>query len=88
MTCKSDKTVSLGRHEYGCKICSHRHRDEIERDFINWKSPALIAKEYGLKDRSSVYRHARALGLPRRFRVVDSVRNAARAQGNKGIRFR
>jgi len=63
MTGKSDKPVSLGRHEHGCKICSHRQREEIESDFINWKSPALIAKEYGLKDRSSVYRHAHALDL-------------------------
>ncbi len=71
MTGKSDKPVSLGRHEYGCKICSHRHREEIERDFISWKSPALIAKEHGLKDRSSVYRHAHALGLfPKRRRNV------------------
>ena len=55
--------VSFGRHEHGCKVCSHARREEIDRDFINWKSPALIAKEYGLKDRSSVYRHANALDL-------------------------
>lgn len=67
----SGKPISLGRHEHGCKICSHEQRDEIERDFINWKRPALIAKEYGLKDRSSVYRHAHALGLfPKRRRNV------------------
>ena len=59
----SRKLVSVGRHEHGCKICSHKQRHEVERDFINWKSPALIAKEYGLKDRSSVYRHAHALDL-------------------------
>lgn len=70
---KNAKPVSLGRHEHGCKICSHRQREEIERDFINWKSPTLIAKEYRLKDRSSVYRHAHALGLPRRFRVAGCV---------------
>ncbi|PYT48079.1 MAG: hypothetical protein DMG44_16200 [Acidobacteria bacterium] len=63
--------VSVGRHEYGCKICSHKRRHEVERDFINWKSPALIAREYGLKDRSSVYRHAHALDLfPKRQRNV------------------
>jgi hypothetical protein len=68
---KNTKPVSIGRHEYGCKICSHAHRDEIERDFISWKSPAMIAKDYGLKDRSSVYRHAHALGLfPKRRRNV------------------
>jgi len=72
---KNAKPVSLGRHEHGCKICSHRLREEIERDFINWKSPTLITKEYGLKDRSSVYRHAHVLGLPRRFPVAGCVHN-------------
>ena len=67
----SEKSVSLGRHEHGCKVCRHARRGEIERDFINWKSPSLIAKEYGLKDRSSVYRHANALDLfPKRQRNV------------------
>ncbi len=57
--------------EHGCKVCSHARREEIEHDFVNWKSPALIAKEYGLKDRSSVYRHANALDLfPKRQRNV------------------
>ena len=65
----SRKFVSFGRHEHGCKVCSHAGREEIDRDFINWKSPALIAREYGLKDRSSVYRHANALDLfPKRQR--------------------
>jgi len=36
---------------------------EIESDFVTWRSPAAIVKEYGLADRSSVYRHSRALGL-------------------------
>ena len=67
----ANRRVSLGRHERGCKICSHRQREEIERDFINWKSPALIAREYRLKDRSTVYRHAHALDLfPKRQRNV------------------
>jgi hypothetical protein len=36
---------------------------EIETDFIAWRSPAAIVEEYGLSDRSSVYRDAHALGL-------------------------
>jgi len=36
---------------------------EIETDFIAWRSPAAIAEQYGLSDRSSIYRHAHALGL-------------------------
>jgi hypothetical protein len=27
------------------------------------RSPAVITEEYGLSDRSSIYRHAHALGL-------------------------
>ena len=56
-------SVNLGRHAAACKVCSHPQQEEIERDFINWESPASIAKQYGLRDRSSVYRHAHALGL-------------------------
>jgi hypothetical protein len=66
-----DAAINPGRHAAECKICRHPQRDEIERDFINWRSPATIAKGYGLKNRASVYRHAHALGLfPKRGRNV------------------
>lgn len=58
-----EKPVNAGRHEYACKICNHPQREEIERDFINWRSPADIAAEYKLADRRGVYRHAHATGL-------------------------
>jgi hypothetical protein len=57
------KPVNLGRHKRNCTICAHAECDEIERDFINWKSPAAITTEYGLADRTTVYRHAHALDL-------------------------
>jgi hypothetical protein len=57
------KTANLGRHSAGCRICAHSRREEIERDFINWRGPAEIARAYKLPDRSTVYRHAHALGL-------------------------
>ena len=56
-------TINNGRHAAECKICAHPQRDEIEQDFVSWRSPASIAKQYGLRNRSSVYRHAHALGL-------------------------
>ena len=59
----SEKAVNLGRHRRNCAICRHTQREEVERDFIAWCSPAAIAQEYGLADRSSVYRHAHALNL-------------------------
>jgi len=54
---------NLGRHKGNCSVCCHPNRVEIEADFISWRSPSAIAGEYGLPDRSSVYRHAHALGL-------------------------
>ncbi len=57
------KRVNLARHEVGCKICAHLQRAEIERDFVNWRSPATIARQYKLRDRTTLYRHAWALGL-------------------------
>ena len=57
------KKPNLGRHKRTCLVCRHMKCAEIETDFIAWSSPAAIAKEYGLSDRSSIYRHAHALGL-------------------------
>ena len=38
---------------------------------MSWRSPEVIAQEYGLADRSSVYHHAHALGpFPKRQRTV------------------
>ena len=45
--------VSLGRHQRTCSVCAHQEREEIESAFVAWRSPAAIAKEYGLADRSS-----------------------------------
>lgn len=56
-------TPNRGRHESGCKVCAHPKREEIERDFISWVSPARIASEYKLKHRASIYRHAHAFDL-------------------------
>lgn len=49
---------SLGCHQRSCRICAHALRSEIEQDFISWQSPAQIARQYQLRDRSTVYRHA------------------------------
>jgi len=68
---KDPNPVNQGRHASECKICAHELRQEIERDFINWRSPASIAKQYKLKNRASVYRHPHALGrFPKRQRNV------------------
>jgi hypothetical protein len=59
----SKKTVNIGRHEANCTICAHPAREQIDRDFVAWKSPTAIAVEYVLPDRSTVYRHAQAFDL-------------------------
>ena len=67
----SDARISVGRHQRACSICCHVQREEIESAFIGWGSPVAIAVEFGLADRASVYRHARALGLfPKRQKNV------------------
>jgi len=65
------RATSLGRHRRACSVCCHPRCAEIEADFVSWRSPEAVAREYGLADRASVYRHAHALGLfPRRQRNV------------------
>jgi hypothetical protein len=58
----SGKTAALGRHSRNCKVCAHEKCGEIEAD-LEWKSPTIIAKQFQLRDRMNIYRHAHALGL-------------------------
>ena len=53
----------FSRHSRRCCICLHPDRDAIEGDFIRWRSPELIAREYNLANRTSIYRHAHCTGL-------------------------
>jgi hypothetical protein len=59
----SEKPVSLGRHETNCKVCQHPEKLAIEHEFISWKSPGQIAKDWKFRDRTTLYRHAWATGL-------------------------
>jgi hypothetical protein len=60
---REDRRPSLERHKRNCSICAHPKRAEIEAEFVSWRSAAAIVKEYGLADRSSIYRHANAFNL-------------------------
>jgi hypothetical protein len=53
----------FARHARRCCICTHPDRDAIEGDFIRWRSPELIAREYQIASRNSIYRHAHCTGL-------------------------
>ena len=57
------KSAKIGRHEVNCTICAHPDREQIERDFVGWKSPIAIAIEYVLPDRSTVYRPTQTFDL-------------------------
>jgi hypothetical protein len=57
------KKLSIGRHRRACSMCAHPQCPEIEAAFVSWRSPAVIAQEFGLADRATVYRHAHAFGL-------------------------
>jgi hypothetical protein len=58
-----EKPISLGRHETNCKVCQHPERLAIEEEFVSWKSPSKIAKDWKFRDRTMLYRHAWATGL-------------------------
>jgi hypothetical protein len=54
---------SFSRHKRMCQVCRHPAREAIEHDFLDWRSPIEIAVDYEVNDRTSVLRHARAVGL-------------------------
>jgi len=58
-----DRPPDLERHSRRCMVCSHPDRDAIEGEFIRWRSPHKIARDYAIADRNSIYRHAHATNL-------------------------
>lgn len=56
------KKNSFSRHESQCTVCQHASRSEIEDEFVNWSSPAKLAKAYCIT-RDALYRHAHAVRL-------------------------
>jgi hypothetical protein len=56
------ESASLERHARKCAVCRHKHRADIELDFLHWFSAESIAHEYDLES-AAIYRHAHATGL-------------------------
>lgn len=54
---------SSARHGRRCRVCHHPEREAIENAFLNWESADTIARDFGIADHSSIYRHAHATGL-------------------------
>jgi hypothetical protein len=75
---RNPSSDSRSRHYRKCTICRHPQRDEIEREFLAWISPAAIAERFALYDRRPIYRHAHATGLFRRRarRIAASLEGA------------
>lgn len=56
-------TDPLDRHRRKCQVCHHPDREEIEEEFVNWRTAWHLADAYGIQDYRSIYRHATATGL-------------------------
>ncbi len=46
-----------------CEVCKHPACFLIQEAFLQWTSPEVIMKKYGLKSRATIYNHAHALKL-------------------------
>jgi hypothetical protein len=53
----------LARHQRLCEVCKHPARLLIQEAFLQWTSPEVIMKKYGLKSRATIYNHAHAFQL-------------------------
>jgi hypothetical protein len=60
---KQLQILLLERHSRRCIICHHPEREDIEEEFVHWRSPSRLAHDYKLSDYRTFYRHARAAGL-------------------------
>src|SRR5579864_326503 len=60
---KQLQILLLERHSRRCIICHHPEREDIEEEFVHWRSPTRLAHDYKLGDYRTIYRHARAAGL-------------------------
>ncbi|MGD0401791.1 MAG: hypothetical protein ABSB66_01220 [Candidatus Acidiferrales bacterium] len=65
--------AAMGPHTRRCKVCRHPDRKAIEHEFLRWRSPDKIAREYGIPDHSSIYRHVHATGIFARRRKAVRV---------------
>ena len=54
------------RHARKCLVCSHPQREAIEDDFLHWRSPEKLARDYAIPHRSMIYRHLHAHDLFRK----------------------
>lgn len=53
----------LARHQRKCIVCHHPDREAIEEEYVHWRDPWELSREYRIEDYRSIHRHARATGL-------------------------
>jgi hypothetical protein len=75
---RSNRRASAARHTRKCGVCRPPEREAIEADYLNFRSPDRIARDCGIADHSSVYRHVHAAGLAAKRkaplrRVLESI---------------
>ncbi|MHB8640226.1 MAG: hypothetical protein ACYDBL_10540, partial [Candidatus Acidiferrales bacterium] len=63
------RAANLARHAAKCGVCNHPSRAAIEFDFLNWRNPFDLVKNYHLRNLSTIYRHAHATNLFSRRRL-------------------
>jgi hypothetical protein len=59
----TEHPIDPSHHQRRCTICRHPDRDAIEEAFLQWRSPHHLLGEFKIPDRTTIYRHAHALGL-------------------------
>lgn len=62
-----EKRLNLNRHTAQCATCNHPDVADIERGFLNWRSAAKLAQQYGISERA-IWNHVKAYDLSERRR--------------------
>jgi len=55
--------LDLAHHVRLCEICKHPACSLIEEAFLQWTSPEVIMRKYGIKSRTTIYHHAHSFRL-------------------------
>ena len=58
----SSRKAAQDRHSRKCQICRHPDREQIEEDFLQWRRPWAISREYEIPE-ASLFRHGHAFNL-------------------------
>jgi hypothetical protein len=57
------REVDLAHHKVRCSICNRPDREAIDEAFLHWRRSWDLVREFKIASRTSLYRHAHALGL-------------------------